>query len=442
MKYKLEKDYEPFDGIQELFENDKYLLFLLVFLEVYKDNKDHIRLSELTKNIDWKYEDFHENLPDEDFYTFEDRAFAQAEVFYEYSRLGFFTTVGIEDYEETINKILIHFAKEIKEEELNKDTASFFQNVITNLIYFADERKKILEKDNEEKIKKGLPNENLEEFFKELRRKDIFFSKEDRYFRKFHELMGIIPEDIVILINKDENGFKKLEKELEELLEKFLANNLYIDEDHKQIRESIPSQIDLFIRYINALNPINGYVDMPYSVLKEKKFEAIKLIKYLELHGKVKVKWSDEKSLKLKFSDNIIDENIFFQDREKLELSESKSKIDTEIKKTKFNLSFFATTGILEITDKDGVKYKITVQGQVQKEVIRTIFKNPKNTYSEWSLYDISDELGGIDIDEKGVKNAIYQFNRKVNLAIPEIKNLFELNKHSTKINTEYVDES
>ena len=63
MKYKLEENYEPFSGIQELFENDNYLLSLLVFLEAYKENKDQIRLSEITKNINWTYEDFHDCLP-------------------------------------------------------------------------------------------------------------------------------------------------------------------------------------------------------------------------------------------------------------------------------------------------------------------------------------------------------------------------------------------
>jgi hypothetical protein len=126
MKYKLEEDCEPFNDKQELFEKDKYLIFLLVFLEAYKEDRDHIMLSEITKNIDWKEEDFYYDLPDEEYYTTQDRAFAQAEFFYEYSYLGFFTAVGIYDYEETISKILLHFATEVKEEELNKDTAYYF----------------------------------------------------------------------------------------------------------------------------------------------------------------------------------------------------------------------------------------------------------------------------------------------------------------------------
>jgi hypothetical protein len=431
MKYKLEEDYEPFSDKQELFNNDKYLLFLLIFLEAYKEDRDHIRLSELTKNIDWKEKDFYYDLPDEDYYSNQDRVFGQAECFYEYSYLGFFTGVGIDDYEETISKILLYFATEVKGEELNKDTADYFQSVITNLLYFVDERRKILEKQHSKDIKANFPKHDVNEYLKDLDRKYIFFSKEERYFNKLHELMGIVPEDIIILIQKDKKGFKRLENELKEYLVEFISNNHYLDEKSNEIRESIPTQIDLFIRYINTLNPINGYVDIPFSVLKEGRFEAIKLIKYLELRGSVKVRWSDEKSLKLKFSSIIIDENIFSQNQDQI-----------ENKNLKFNLSFFHTIGILKILAKDGTEHKLTIQGQVQKEVLRVIFQNPKNTYSEWGLGDISDTVGSEDVNEKSVYNAIYQLNKKVQIAIPEIKRLFELNKHSTKINTEYVDKN
>ena len=109
------------------------------------------------------------------------------------------------------------------------------------------------------------------------------------------------------------------------------------------------------------------------------------------------------------------------------------------MKEIKLNLSFSLQTGSMNLIDKSGLEYKISVQGQVQKEVLRVIFQNPENSYSEWSLYDISELLGGADVNETAVKNAIYQFNRKVKLTIPSIENLFILTKHSTQLNPKYV---
>jgi hypothetical protein len=442
MKYELEEDYELVSTIHKLFENDKYLLFFLVFLEAYKEDRDHIRLSEIAKNIDWRYEDFYDDLPDEEYYTAQDRAFGQAEFFYEYSYLGFFTDVGIEDYEETISKMFLYFAKELKEEEINKDTADYFRTVMRDLLYFADERTKMIEEKYLGNSESELVNINSEIFRKEIRRKDLFFSKEERYFGKLHELMGIIPGDIIILIQKDEKGFKKLENELKEYLGEFILNNHYLDEKNNEIRESIPTQIDLFIRYINNLNPINGYVDIPFSVLKESKFEAIKLIKHLELQGNVKVRWSDEKSLKLKFSSSIIDENIFSQDEDQSEKFRNKLEIYPESEKLKFNLSFVYAVGVLTISANNGFKLKLKTSGSVQKEVLRIMFQNPKNTYSEWSLYDISEAVGAQDVNVKSVNNAIYNLNKKVRIAIPQIEKLFELTQDSTKINAEYVEKT
>ena len=96
----------------------------------------------------------------------------------------------------------------------------------------------------------------------------------------------------------------------------------------------------------------------------------------------------------------------------------------------------------MTLTDQEGKEYKVNIQGQVQKEVLRVIFRNPKDTYSEWSLYEISETLIGDDVNEVAVKNAIYQFNRKIKLKIPIIGNLFDLTKHSSKLNLKYVNKN
>lgn len=112
--------------------------------------------------------------------------------------------------------------------------------------------------------------------------------------------------------------------------------------------------------------------------------------------------------------------------------------LKTDSKEYKLDLSFSYKTGTLTLTDKKGLEHKIKIQGQVQKEVMRVIFKKPEDIYEEWSLYDISDILGSDDVDEKAVKNAIYQLNKKVKLAVSEIDKLFEVDTHTVRLSPKY----
>ena len=92
--------------------------------------------------------------------------------------------------------------------------------------------------------------------------------------------------------------------------------------------------------------------------------------------------------------------------------------------------------------DQNGTEHQIKLQGQVQKEVLRVIFTNPKNAYLEWSLAEISEALGRDDVNEVAVKNALYQFNKKVQLAIPNVLNLFQCTKYSAKLNPKYTNKN
>jgi hypothetical protein len=169
--------------------------------------------------------------------------------------------------------------------------------------------------------------------------------------------------------------------------------------------------------------------------LSEQGFEIIKVLTYLERQQRLKVRnWNDTELWNVKFHKVPVTVASLFGQEDKNE-----PKNSDENQEIKLNLSFLPQTGTMLLTNKDGKEYKVKVQGQVQKEVIRVIFQNPKNTYTEWSLYDISETLGGNDVDETAVKNAIYQFNRKVKLAIPQVENLFELTKHSARLNPKYV---
>ena len=191
-----------------------------------------------------------------------------------------------------------------------------------------------------------------------------------------------------------------------------------------------------FHDYIKKLPIVDGCINIPFSALEEQGFEVVKILSFLEREKRVKVRnWNDVDMWNVKFHTTPITLTSLFGQ----ETSDEKQEADAKLK---LSLSFSKQTGIMTLKDQDEREYKIRVQGQVQKEVLRVIFQNPKNTFTEWSLYDISEILGQEDVNETAVKNAIYQFNRKVKLEIPEVKNLFELTKHSAQLNPKYVSKN
>jgi hypothetical protein len=239
----------------------------------------------------------------------------------------------------------------------------------------------------------------------------------------------------IVFDNKTPN---ELNKEIEDLLQCFSQDDFFEKTPtYKPKRYYFTKQIENFFEYIKTLPEIDSYINIPFSILREQGFEAIKILSYLEKQGKIKVRnWNDTEFWNVKFHKTPVTLNSL--------LGQDKIEIGNEdnIEKIKLTLSFSLQTGTMILIDTKGKEYRINVQGQVQREVLRVIFQHPKNTYSEWSLYDISETLGGNDVNEIAVKNAIYQFNRKVKLSIPEVENIFELTKHSAKLNSKYVNKN
>lgn len=209
----------------------------------------------------------------------------------------------------------------------------------------------------------------------------------------------------------------------------------YFENEYYRYKKQREIFIDLLQKKLETQNPKSIKIDLQ----KELPFEHLnlgELLLCLENEEIIKdlnieTDFGDFNSI-----DNTMVKNLL------LSVDEEKTLGQVQYKKIKLNLSFSQQIGIFFLTDQDGKEYKIKIQGQVQREVLRIIFQNPKNTYSEWSLYDISDLLVGNDVDETAVKNAIYQFNKKVKLSIPEVENIFELTKHSTKLNQKYINKN
>ena len=207
----------------------------------------------------------------------------------------------------------------------------------------------------------------------------------------------------------------------------------YFENQHFRYKKQREIFLDLLAKKVDIQNPKS--ITIEYN--KELPLENLNLTELILSLGKEGI------IKQYKFETvYIINDINDFGGRDELWLSVDEDKIPNtaRLKEIKLNLSFGSQTGIMTITDQNNSEYKIKIQGQVQREVLRVIFRNPENTYSEWNLSDISEILGGNDVDETSVKNAIYQFNKKVKLKIPEVDNLFELTKYSARINPKYIN--
>ncbi len=230
---------------------------------------------------------------------------------------------------------------------------------------------------------------------------------------------------------------KKLNEKIADFLASFAADD-FVDKPpiYKKKRSYFSKQLENFYKFVKELPLIDGSVNIPFTSLANEDFEVIKVLSYLEQEGRLKVRnWNDKELWNVKFHSTPITLSSL-TGQEKM----ASNTINTaESEEIKLNLSFQSQSGMLILTDQDAKEHKIRIQGQVQKEVLRVIFDNPKNTYSDWSLGEISEMILGDDVDDTAVKNAIYQFNRKVKLHIPQVENLFELTKHSARLNPKYV---
>lgn len=421
-----DEDYflKPFD----YFNSDINLLTLHILLEGFYRVQNIFTLDQFLKGEYWKIDEITDEIRDtQDYGSVEDLVLHQIIQIVRDLKLGKITRISVTDLYGLTEKVV---REALDKKDSNEEDVMYYTGVlreIQDLEAIRAKQREIEFQTNKEGMKFDRANANRVNF------------EEDNFHRHIEYISAISSPFIEIEIAFNDKGPVELNKEIEDLLQCFSQDD-FLEKipAYKQKRYYFTKQIENFFEYIKAFPEIEGYVNIPFSILQEQGFEAVKIMSYLERQQKIKVRnWNDTEFWNVKFHQTPITLNSLLGQKSTAEpVSEDKNQ------EIKLNLSFSPQTATMTITDQNNKEYRIKVQGQVQKEVIRVIFQNPKNTYTEWSLYDISELLGGNDVDETAVKNAIYQFNRKVKLSIPEVKNLFELTKHSAKIDSKYINKN
>ncbi len=413
---------KPFD----YFNSDINLLTLHILLEGYYRGQNILTLEQFLKGEYWKIEEITEEVQDtNDYGSVEDLVLRQVVQITRDLKLGKIKRISVTDLDALREKVI---REALNNKECTEDTVMYYTGII----------KEISDLDKlQERQREAYFRTNKKATFGNINTNGVNFTEND-FHRYIQYISSISAPFIEIEIDFDQKGVDQLNKDIDDLLFSFSQDD-FIDKKpiYKSKRFYFSKQLENFFGYIKALPEIDGCVNIPFSALLEQGFEVIKIMSYLERETRIKVRnWNDTELWNVKFHQTPITlPSLLGQVK--------KDAVETEkTKGLKLNLSFSSQTGTMTLSDQEGKEYKVKVQGQVQKEVLRVIFQNPKNTYTEWSLYDISELLGGNDVNETAVKNAIYQFNRKVKLSIPEVENIFELTKHSARLNTKYINKN
>jgi hypothetical protein len=420
IEYENDQFYKAFDVINK----DLDLLLLLIVLEAYREGKDELRLTDLMKGNYWDQSDIRSEVFDtNDYWSIEDMVLEQVAFLVEDQRIGNLVGVGIDNPDEALQDAIFKATKlgtTANKEDVMPIVGAVGQ--ITFLQHQDNEKKQQIAEKNPEKIREILLD------------KSIFIERDRNYVQALQGIIIEVPEHITLRFIFDEKGAEKFESEIKDYIGKFRNDKFQADLPRYQERRMyFVQQIENFYRYVSRLDLIGDTLNIPFSILSERGFEAVKILKYLELNNFVELRWSDEGSWKVKFNEIPITPNSL--------LGIKSEKQTLYGSKLKFSLSFTPQTGMLTLKNAE-IERKIKIQGQVQKEVLRAIFKNPKNTYEEWSLYDISEILGPQDVNVTAVKNAVYQLNKKVKLEIPELEKLFEGDQHSVVLNRKFIEKN
>jgi len=402
----------------DYFNADIKLLTLNILLEGFHESKDIFTLDQFLKGDYWEIEEILDEIRDtKDYGSVHDMVLQQIIRIVNDLEMGKIKRVSVRNLSGLIDEVI----REAVEEKGGTENEVMMYSSYIDEIY---ELKKL--KDAEGGEFDGRTWDRVD------------FS-EDNFHKYIGHLSQICSPFIEIEIEFNETSLLSVRESIDDYIKNFSADQFLEKKPvYRQKRFYFSKQIENFFNYIKQLPVFEGRVNIPFSSLSEDGFEAVKMLSYLEKKDRIKVNnWNDTELWNVKFNKLPITLNSILGHMDDIEAQVV--IIGSEIK---LSLSFSSQTSSMVIVDQDGKENIINIQGQVQKEVLRVVFKNLENTYSEWSLYDISETLGGDDVNEIAVKNAIYQFNRKVKLSIPEIDNLFILTKHSAQLNPKYINKN
>jgi hypothetical protein len=250
----------------------------------------------------------------------------------------------------------------------------------------------------------------------EKTREPIFF--DDNYSKHIALLLDIVPEYIYLRATFIDEEVNAIEKEIKSFLDDF-SNDLLKDYQPDYALTSrlyFTKQIENFYAHLNTLPLVGNTVNIPFTVLGNKDFEVVKILKFLELNKRIRInKWNDEAFWKVDFIDTPITIESLVSNTKSPR--QSKPRVSTKFK-----------DGTLYFEDK---QFNFN-RKQIQKDLLNTLFKKPKYNWSndeiweDWGeedfknktlkFYTASDEINKMIALETGVRDFLIKGTKQVQI--------------------------
>lgn len=430
LRQKLEYEEDgPYYEVEDFLAHDLDLMVLCLLLQAHKQKREVFHFVDFYKGAYWSRSDYPDDAQfNDELYGIEDSIFDHICFMVSDLRVANVIAAGIDDAdrltEDVVRKIAdygpIRDEDQLAEYQYTLEQVFFLKNIIQ------EDRLRLLAEYHDN-------NKDVPSYLYGTRYENDFFSNEEGFFAKLQLPILEAPQRIIMKFLFDENGLSTIEQKIQNYIDGFAADaHLTGERGEKKFSQHIES----FYRYIHQVNFVGRIVNIPFSVLQVKDFDAVKVLKYLEYSGRISINWLDEGSWSVHFLQVPTSPSDLVGEFEVVDIPESKTQ------RLKYNLSFAPMTSVLSFTDQEGSMKDIKIIGQVQKEVLRIIFEKPEKAFDEWSVYDICEKDIGGDLDEKAVANALFQLNRKIALKMPAVKKLFVYSKHSAQLNPEYINKN
>lgn len=390
----------------DYFNRDLDFLIILILLEHYHNQKNLFKFSGFLKGDYREIKEIAEEIMDtNDFGSIEDLILNQISRMGEELKFFKVKAKGIYDDNELLVKI-IKKAMEYKGDDNVLSEPEYYCSIIDDIYG--------LKKIKEEQIKQYI--DSGKKYGSEIFREIMIPPEKDN----LSQIANIVPEHILLKVKFDDNKIPKIEKEIKDFIYKF-SKDKFLDSkpSYKNNRLYFSQQIINFYNYINALPVVDNSVDISFDILKNENFEAIKILKYLELGGEIKIaRWDDDNCLHI-----ILKQNFSINKKDKTDKQDNNIRIE----KARFK------NGILYFQNKE-IDFS---RKQNQKDLLATLFKEPPKN---WHYDEIQEDWGETEYPS-GFWRKFYTAGDEINKTVAietQIKDFIIKTTKQIKINTQY----